>query len=536
VTGDRVERFAIEADQVKALRRRVPMPVRRVGNIDFLTGVACMKQAFLLINSIQYDSRFTRFKNTLRYADIPRPHEPAVILSPQLCCQLLATIKPLRHGSRKGGKVCQAIQRIISIRTKGRHLKGPASTLHVVANSNQPSIAPPLTVVPVVKITQAATLIAERYRPFEEDLMTHRQNLLCRYHYDPLDRVVSSTLPTRPTILRFYQRHQLATEIQDKAQCSIMQYGRQLLAQQHKHDGLSETGLFATDLQSSVLATTDATRLQHDAYTPYGHRTDQEGALTALGFNGERQDPVTGHYLLGNGHRAYNPVLMRFNSPDALSPFGEGGLNSYAYCSGDPVNRTDPTGQFSVMRMFDLTMGALVASPPSRAVFGTASKPIKNFREIAPGIRIFDDIYKGQPRLNVLAHGGTDAQPPQKPAQGSFSAMGSGRNTVMPEDLYDLLRRYNVAPEDAPNIRLIACFLADTSEPFAARFSNLTGRPVKAYSGTVSAFEHPPLKEVPMGTIDESVTRIIITKGGPMRFLVPYRPRKFLPQSSLIRG
>ncbi|WP_147458691.1 RHS repeat-associated core domain-containing protein, partial [Pseudomonas savastanoi] len=36
--------------------------------------------------------------------------------------------------------------------------------------------------------------------------------------------------------------------------------------------------------------------------------------------------------------------LMRFNSPDSLSPFGKGGMNAYAYCAGDPVNRSDPTG------------------------------------------------------------------------------------------------------------------------------------------------------------------------------------------------
>ncbi|RMV11327.1 hypothetical protein ALP17_02676, partial [Pseudomonas savastanoi] len=47
---------------------------------------------------------------------------------------------------------------------------------------------------------------------------------------------------------------------------------------------------------------------------------------------------------MGNGYRAYNPVLMRFNSPDSLSPFGKGGMNAYAYCAGDPVNRSDPTG------------------------------------------------------------------------------------------------------------------------------------------------------------------------------------------------
>jgi RHS repeat-associated protein len=80
------------------------------------------------------------------------------------------------------------------------------------------------------------------------------------------------------------------------------------------------------------------------AYSPYGHREDP-GVLPGLpGFNGEQPDPVTGHYLLGNGYRAYNPVLMRFNSPDSLSPFGEGGLNPYAYCIGDPINSRDPTG------------------------------------------------------------------------------------------------------------------------------------------------------------------------------------------------
>jgi RHS repeat-associated protein len=68
--------------------------------------------------------------------------------------------------------------------------------------------------------------------------------------------------------------------------------------------------------------------------------------LSLLGFNGERPDPVTGHYHLGNGYRQFNPVLMRFNSPDSWSPFGEGGLNAYAYCAGDPINRVDPTGHW----------------------------------------------------------------------------------------------------------------------------------------------------------------------------------------------
>ncbi|MCO8161603.1 RHS repeat-associated core domain-containing protein [Pseudomonas sp. 21LCFQ010] len=79
------------------------------------------------------------------------------------------------------------------------------------------------------------------------------------------------------------------------------------------------------------------------------------------GFNGELCDPLTGHYLLGNGYRAYNPVLMRFNSPDSLSPFGEGGLNAYAYCQADPVNRIDPNGHLSVSAIKLWLYGAATA-------------------------------------------------------------------------------------------------------------------------------------------------------------------------------
>ena len=78
-------------------------------------------------------------------------------------------------------------------------------------------------------------------------------------------------------------------------------------------------------------------------YTAYGY-SERRSNATVLGFNGERLAVVLASYLLGNGYRAFSPVLMRFHSPDSLSPFGEGGLNSYAYCSNEPVNRRDPTG------------------------------------------------------------------------------------------------------------------------------------------------------------------------------------------------
>ncbi|MFJ4440559.1 RHS repeat-associated core domain-containing protein [Pseudomonas sp. NPDC089422] len=95
-------------------------------------------------------------------------------------------------------------------------------------------------------------------------------------------------------------------------------------------------------------------------YTPYGFRPHLEG--TVLRFAGQAQDPVTGHYLLGNGQRSYSPWLMRFCSSDRLSPFGHGGINSYAYCAGDPVNQVDPSGHAPLRRL----SGDSTVSEPSR--------------------------------------------------------------------------------------------------------------------------------------------------------------------------
>ena len=69
------------------------------------------------------------------------------------------------------------------------------------------------------------------------------------------------------------------------------------------------------------------------------------------GFNGETLDPVTGNYMLGNGYRAYNPTLIRFMSQDSLSPFAEAGINAYQYCSGDPINRSDPSGHLDSLKL-----------------------------------------------------------------------------------------------------------------------------------------------------------------------------------------
>ncbi|WP_420917323.1 RHS repeat-associated core domain-containing protein [Pseudomonas mosselii] len=100
--------------------------------------------------------------------------------------------------------------------------------------------------------------------------------------------------------------------------------------------------LLASDAARSVLGSAN----HRFAYSAYGYDPVRDVTCPQLGFNGSVQDPRAGLYLLGNGYRGYSPVLMRFYSADKLSPFAEGGINSYGYCSADPINHADPRGTF----------------------------------------------------------------------------------------------------------------------------------------------------------------------------------------------
>lgn len=53
-------------------------------------------------------------------------------------------------------------------------------------------------------------------------MMSNRVGLLCRYQYDPLDRLVNCAPFAQATTRRFYLNGRLATEIQDTEQRSIM--------------------------------------------------------------------------------------------------------------------------------------------------------------------------------------------------------------------------------------------------------------------------------------------------------------------------
>lgn len=176
------------------------------------------------------------------------------------------------------------------------------------------------------------------------------------YGYDALNQLVSQDVSDKDSRQLYYRGNELVSEVLTQQSAE-----RRWIKSGHTTLGIStgdQLTLTAGDGNDSLLwshASTETSGSAH-AWSPYGNGKPEDGLP---GFNGERADPVSGTYHLGNGYRAYNPVLMRFNCPDSLSPFGAGGINAYAYCAGDPVNHTDPSGHLSWQAITGIVAGAI---------------------------------------------------------------------------------------------------------------------------------------------------------------------------------
>lgn len=212
--------------------------------------------------------------------------------------------------------------------------------------------------------------------------MAQRNGLIKTYAYDPLDRLTEAHTGHLKNEQFFYNHERLITEKEGGVTRSLMHAKNQLLAQTYVDNQSCETTLLSTNRQCSVIHSVSHSEVRRQAFTPFGHHHIQEGVNGLPGFNGERPDPLTGHYHLGKGHRAYNPHLMRFNSPDQLSPFDAGGLNAYAYCAADPVNRSDPSGRASLNDILIAGLGVVGVLGGSLGMYATlkAARAMKTTR------------------------------------------------------------------------------------------------------------------------------------------------------------
>jgi RHS repeat-associated protein len=230
--------------------------------------------------------------------------------------------------------------------------------------------------------------------------------------------------------------------------------------------------LLTTGLEGTLIQAISAAAQRSFVFTAYGHRQASSGP-PSLGYNGVRFEALTNHYLLGNGYRAYNPVLMRFNSPDSLSPFGKGGLNSYAYCAGDPLNRADPSGHINIGK----GLGRLHRLVPSvhetteiAAFSGYAA--LKDLKSQA--VDAFSFVDAKRRRYNFSSHGNeshvyVDGQP------------------YTGTQLYEKLRADGETFAGIDSVGILACNSATLgpNSP-AAQFARASGLPTKGYQGELA--------------------------------------------------
>lgn len=179
------------------------------------------------------------------------------------------------------------------------------------------------------------------------------------YGYDALNRLVTQALGEGESSALYYRDDLLVNELRMKSgeRASIIRLGGRCVGV--ASETASTLALVRADATDSVLLAIDSdSAISALGYPPYGDAPAYDIAGMPM-FVGERLDPAMGVYHLGNGYRTYHPRLMRFTSPDSLSPFGAGGMNAYAYCAGDPINHADPTGHMRWQAGVGIFAGAL---------------------------------------------------------------------------------------------------------------------------------------------------------------------------------
>jgi RHS repeat-associated protein len=94
------------------------------------------------------------------------------------------------------------------------------------------------------------------------------------------------------------------------------------------------------DVNGNVLAT-----YEYDAWGKVISSSGSLAEINPLRYRGYYYDTETGFYYLQS--RYYDPVVSRFINADRYASTGDAllGYNMFAYCSNNPVNYSDPSGE-----------------------------------------------------------------------------------------------------------------------------------------------------------------------------------------------
>lgn len=172
--------------------------------------------------------------------------------------------------------------------------------------------------------------------------------IIATYHYDAMDRMVRQLAQDGGNTQLYYREGSVVSQYNadNAASTEFVKVANTMLARRDNAD----SQLYLADFKGTPLSQVDSksNTIADTGFTAFGASANNTLPAWSPAFNGQVRDPVTGYYHLGSGYRAYNPELMRFNTPDSWSPFGEGGINPYAYCRNDPINFIDPTGHMSL--------------------------------------------------------------------------------------------------------------------------------------------------------------------------------------------
>lgn len=312
----------------------------------------------------------------------------------------------------------------------------------------------------------------------------------------------------------FYQAGILATLL-DRTTCARLfgDHRRRLAV----HQQTSGTRLLASDSMSSPLRAYGTACTVASNRTAFGY--DPFYASLPVGFLGDHPHRPNGAYALGNGYRWYLPMLMRFSSPDSMSPFSAGGINAYAYAGNDPVNRSDPTGHFSEVLLNGVRHRKYTGL--TRNVFFATD--LKGIYESPPG--------RKKPELFIDLHGNAEG----------IKVEGALRN---PGQFAEWLREEGIKVKHYDKVHLWSCNAGAVPSkgktPFAQSFANLTGVKTEAFDGVVSIKINP--SESGQGLYDLSHA-LELPRGHDSRsaalngLKVGYEPIIFIPTlANRIRG